>query len=169
MKPLAVLPLVGFGLLGAALTAGVNFVLLTLGYSPFVVSPLGALASVVIAIILLIAGQGVRRLREGKPTRMTPLWAFRIALLARASAGVNIFLVGCWLGLSVSYLPWVEAVGVRQALLWALFAALCSMSWALAGIVVERWCQIDSDDSENNRGGSDSRSLTRHTPLTGGV
>ncbi|WP_175955288.1 DUF3180 domain-containing protein [Schaalia sp. Marseille-Q2122] len=169
MKPLTLLPLIGYGLVGMALTAGVNFVLLSLGFSPFLVSPLGALASVALAVALLIAGNGVRRLRDGKTTRMTPLWAFRIALLARASAGVNAVLVGCWLGLCLSYLPWTEAPGVRGALLWALFAALCSLVWAVSGVVVERWCQIDSDEPEGTQGGSGARSSTRHTPLAGGV
>ena len=169
MRPLTVLPLVGLGLLSMVFVAGLNVVFLTLGYAPFLVSPLGALVSLALAIALVIVGNGVRRLREGKKTRMTPLWAFRVALLARASAGVNAVLVGCWVGLSVSYLPWIDAAGVRTALLWALFAAVCSLVWAIAGVVVERWCQIDSDEPEGGAAGTGAPSSSRHTPLTGGV
>lgn len=169
MKPLELLPLMGYGLLGLIMTAAFSTVMLTVGFPPFFVSPLGGAASVVLAIFLLIAGNGVRRLREGKPTRMTPIWAFRIALLARASAGVNATIVGCWTGVAVSLLPWTEAVGARSAALWALFGALCALIWAVAGVVVERWCQIDSDEPEGGAGPAGAPSSTRHTPLTGGV
>lgn len=169
MKPLALFPLVGYGLVGLVFAAGVSVVLLTLGYPPFLVSPLGGIASLVLALALLISGNGVRRLREGKSTRMTPIWAFRIALLARASATVNAVLVGCWIGVAVALVPWVEAVGARNAALWAAFAALCALIWAAAGIIVERWCQIDSDEPDAGAASTGSPSSTRHTPLTGGV
>lgn len=169
MKPLALPPLAGYGLLGLVLTAAFSVVMLTLGFPPFMVSPLGGVASIVLAILLLVAGNGVRRLREGKTTRMTPIWAFRIALLARASAWVNATIVGCWTGLALSLLPWIEAVGARSAALWALFAALCALAWTIVGIIVERWCQIDSDEPDNEGGTTGAPSSTRHTPLTGGV
>lgn len=169
MKPLSLLPLAVYGLLGLVVTAAFSAVMLTLGFPPFFVSPLGGIASVVLALLLLIAGNGVRRLREGKPTRMTPIWAFRIALLARASAGVNATIVGCWSGLAVSLLPWIEASGARSAALWALFAALCALIWATVGVIVERWCQIDSDDTDAAGSTAGAASSSRHTPLTGGV
>src|SRR5690625_7278578 len=77
-------------LLTAAVALGVSYaglsVLESRGGALLPVPGLSWAGLAVLAVILLLLGRSVRRLTEGKPTRMDLLRAARVAMLAKASS-----------------------------------------------------------------------------------
>lgn len=100
----------------------------------------------VIAAVVLLLGRSVRRLTEGKVTRMDALRAARVAMLAKASAlsgGALIGYFGAQLLIGWSNLG---APVLRDHALSAGAATIAAVLLVFAGLVVEHWCRLPPED-----------------------
>jgi len=120
--------------------------------------PWTALAgTVALAIAVVAAGLPVRRWQSGRRlTRLDPLVAARTVVLAKAAAYGGALLVGWYAAQALAILP--DVVGARRArLLLAALSALAAVAVAGAGLLVQHWCRLppngsdDSDDSEDRQ------------------
>lgn len=146
MKPLSLVSVLTFGVVGALVGAAVNAMLLASGQFPLLLTPfLGALG-LVVAVILLILGRSVKALRDGEETSLSYVSALRIVLFARASALVSAGFTGLCAGIILTDLPRIEGSAVQESALWAGVAAAGFILWMLAGILVEKWGQRRDDD-----------------------
>ena len=106
-------------------------------------------AIVVIAVAVLLLGRSVRRLTEGKQTRIDAIRAARVAMLAKACALAGSALVGYFAAQALIALANVTAPALRDHALAAGAAALACMALVVVGVVVESWCRLPpGDDAE---------------------
>lgn len=100
----------------------------------------------VIAGVVLVLGRSVRRLTEGKGTRMDALRAARVAMLAKASALSG----GAFTGYFGAQLlvGWTNlgAPALRDHALSAGAATVAAVVLVFAGLVVEHWCRLPPED-----------------------
>lgn len=109
---------------------------------------------VVIAVAVLAAGWPVRRWTRGDRTRrLDALRAARTLVLARASAYSGSALVGFYGAQAVLVLPDLAIEPRRDRLVLALAAVLGAAVMVVAGLVVERWCRLPPDDTEDDEAG----------------
>ena len=120
----------------------------------------GAAVAMVIAVIVLIAGLAVRRLRAHEPTWITPTGAATTAVAAQASVIVGAFIGGIYAGELATALLSPPSPDMT-ALAWSAGACLAScLLWCGIGLLVEHWCAIDFDDDDDHGGrGSESSSV----------
>lgn len=145
MKPLSWVTVLVSAICGLVIGAGTNAALLGMGLYPILITPALGPVSLVIAIVLFIAGRRVRHFRDNDKHALKPLVALRIVLFARASAIVCAFLVGICAGVIVTSITRVEAPAVFDALIGAAVAGSGLLAWTGAGIVVEKWGQRPED------------------------
>lgn len=107
----------------------------------------------VLAAAVLGAGWPVRRWNRGVRDRpLDPLRAARTLVLARASSITGAALAGGYAALVAVLAPTVEVEPRRERLLLALVAVLASAALTGAGLLVERWCRVPPDDSDEPPG-----------------
>ncbi|PID98186.1 MAG: hypothetical protein CSA82_00875 [Actinobacteria bacterium] len=167
MRPLSVLHLVL--LAGVGMLAAVIFTVFSvkLGSTPFLATPYLFALAFACSALLFWAGRGVRRLRDGTPTRMTPILALKVAFIARASALVSATIVGLLAGVVAVSVTRLEAPAMVSAAITDSFVAVGFLVWCVVALIVERWCVVDSDD-EGETTTSSSLDPNR-SRLTGGV
>ena len=111
-------------------------------------TPGGAVVALVIAVVVLVAGLAVRRLRAHESTWMTPTGAATTAVAAQASAIVGALIGGVYGGeLATALLtpPWPA----MSSLAWSAGACLVAcLLWGGVGVLVEHWCAIDAAPQE---------------------
>lgn len=100
----------------------------------------------VIAAVLLLLGRSVRRLTEGKVTRMDLLRAARVAMFAKACALCGAGFVG-YFGAQL-LIAWtnISAPALRDHALFAGAAAVACVVLVAVAMVVETWCTLPPDD-----------------------
>lgn len=100
----------------------------------------------VIAVVVLMLGRSVRRLTEGKVTRMDALRAARVAMLAKASALSGAAFSG-YFGAQL-LIGWTNlgAPALRDHAVAAGAAAFAGVVLVAAGLVVEHWCRLPPED-----------------------
>jgi len=100
----------------------------------------------VIAVVVVLLGRSVRRLTEGKGTRMDALRAARVAMLAKASTLSGAAFAG-YFGAQL-LIAWTNlgAPALREHAVAAGAAALAGAVLAAAGVVVEHWCRLPPED-----------------------
>ena len=167
MKPLSVrsvlLVIVASGLVAGLLTAAI----FNMGLGPLTVTPFLGLLCVVLAAALIWNGRQVRRLKQGEPTRMTPMLAMRVAVAARASALVGAGCFGVLAAITLVSVLRPSTSALQMAAMWAGIDAAGALVWAAASFVVERWCVIDNDDSSEDhptKPGSSGKSTPTGSP-----
>jgi flagellin-like protein len=135
---------------------------------PLPVSQTGLIGSlVVIAIVLVLVALPIFRYRAAiraaieKPTekrppikRVDPFFAFRVALLSKASAISGAVFAGCHIGVLVAVLSSPQVV---SGSVWREAAGLVgSLALAASGMVVERACKVPPDSGAGAEGKADS-------------
>lgn len=148
MQPVRVSRLVAL----AAVVAVVGWALLALlapqGVRP---GPVPVLADVVVLVLAagtLVAGLRVRSYLGGRRPGLDPVFAARTAVLAQAAALTGALLVG-WYGAQVLVtLPDLDIAVFAARARAGGAAVVCALILAVVGVIVERWCRIDtpSDD-----------------------
>ena len=106
-------------------------------------------AIAIIAVIVLLLGRSVRRLTEGKQTRIDLIRAARVAMLAKASALAGSALAGYFTAQTLIAWTNITAPALRAHALAAGAAALACVALAVVGLVVETWCRLPpGEDAE---------------------
>ena len=115
-------------------------------------TPWGAVVALVIAVVVLVAGLAVRRLRAHESTWMTPTGAATTAVAAQASAIVGALIGGVYAGELATALLTPPSPAM-SSLAWSAGACLVScLLWCGVGVLVEHWCAIDADDDDDHGG-----------------
>ena len=119
-------------------------------------TPWGAVVALVIAVVVLVAGLAVRRLRAHESTWMTPTGAATTAVAAQASAIVGALIGGVYAGELATALLTPPSPAM-SSLAWSAGACLVScLLWCGVGVLVEHWCAIDMSDDDEDGGGRSS-------------
>lgn len=141
-------------LVSGALTYAVSQWSIGRGGQPLPISPAVAVALLGFAVVLLALGRSVRRFVLGKRAAMDPLHAFRIFVLAKASALAGAAQLGFFAAQALVVLDGGDAPGARaQAWTDAASAAACLVLVVVA-LLVEWFCRVPPVDSdEQGRGG----------------
>lgn len=153
MKRTTALPLVAFALGAGILTYLVEMLLQSAG-APAVLPPYSlSLTLVGIAIAVVLMAIPVRRLITGKrKERLSPFYAVRVAVLAKASSHAGAVLLGVGAGLIIFLLA--RPINPSWDLLGRAIAAAVSAAIVLiAGLVAERMCQLPPDDTDKEPAG----------------
>lgn len=144
MQPVRISRLLALALAVALGGWAVLLVLAPQGIRPGPVPVLADAVVLVIAAGTLVAGFRVRSYLRGRRPGLDPVVAARTAVLAQAAALTGALLVG-WYGAQV-----LVAVGDLEIAAFAAraraagAAVLCALVLGVVGVVVERWCRIDS-------------------------
>lgn len=138
-----------------AVTAASGLVVLALlriaearGHRLDAVPPLVTLVVAVMAAVVLGAGWNVRQYTRGKRPGLDPIVAARTVVLATAACYTGALLAG---GYGAHVLAVLGDWGVahrREIAVTAGLALLASVALAVAGAVVERWCEVRPPEDE---------------------
>ena len=120
------------------------------GRTPLPVPGLMWAAFLVLAAVLLWLGYGVRRLTQGKATRMEVLRAARVAVLAKACALAGAGFSGYFVAQLLVALRNTGAPALRQHALVSGAAAVACLVLVVVALVVEWWCSIPPQDEEKS-------------------
>lgn len=135
--------------LGAAVGGAVTQAAALLGALLPLQPMLMGLVPVALAVVLLVLGLRVRRLKEGKETTLTVLGALRVALFAKASSLVGAFLTGTY-GLWAAYYLFAPDAPLMREQSWACGGgAVGCLVLTIVGAIVERWCRVDPPEDED--------------------
>lgn len=100
----------------------------------------------VIAAVLLLLGLSVRRLTEGRRTRMDVLRAARVAMFAKACSLCGAAFVGYFAAQALVAWVNIAAPVMRAHAVSSLAAAVAGVVLAVVGLVVEGWCRLPPED-----------------------
>ncbi|MDO4790939.1 MAG: DUF3180 domain-containing protein [Buchananella hordeovulneris] len=98
------------------------------------------------AAVCIVAGWKVKR-RDGK-RRVTGVGAARVVALAFAAAYLGSGFLGHFLAQLLFALPQSVSPYPREQAVASAVCALSALLLLISGMVVERWCLLDDDDSE---------------------
>jgi hypothetical protein len=110
---------------------------------------------VLIAVVVLVAGWSVRQYRAGRRPGLDPLVAARTVVLATASAWTGALLAGWYLAHVLLVLGDLVFEGRRAVALSAGVATAGAVAMVVAGLLVERWCEIRRDRGDGDTGTED--------------
>lgn len=103
-----------------------------------------AIAVLVLAVGLVVAGRPVRAWRRGDRSRtISPIWMARLVAAAQAAALGGGVLGGWYVGQLAVALPDLDVPSVSATMVPLAGSALASALLALAGLWVQRICRID--------------------------
>lgn len=124
------------------------------GRVPVPVSPLVAVVIGAFSVVLFFLGRSVRRFVLGRRPGLSPLRAFRILVLAKASVIAGALQLGWFAAhalVLVSVYP--DAPEARRQALAAGSAAVACAVLVVVGLVVEWFCRVPPvDEDEGERG-----------------
>ncbi|MBD3689463.1 DUF3180 family protein [Nanchangia anserum] len=140
-----------------AIVAGiVSFVLtwtlVSRGGTPLLVSPFLAVPVALAALGLIQAGRGVLKLKQRKPTRVTPTQAATIALTAHAAAIVGALLSGHMAAQCAVALLSGDSQMMREQAIGSAVTGIAGIVVTVIAVLVESWCIIDDDDDDVSGG-----------------
>lgn len=129
----------------------VEMVIVT-GGTPVIIHPINALVFVATAILLVIFGNAVRKLKAREHTWMTYAQAGYVVIFSQACLYFSAIMIG--------FMSSQVLVGLLRhdssSMLWlAIGAGLCLLGaiiLAAAGFIVESWCIVDDDDKDDFSG-----------------
>ncbi len=127
---------------------------LTGGHSAMRVGWIAGALLVGMAVIVVVAGSRMWRMRRGR-THVEPLVAARLLGLAQASALTGAITGGFYLGQALALLPDHDFAGRGALAVQHAFAAVGGLLMAVAGLLVQSWCRIRDDEDEDDRGTED--------------
>lgn len=110
------------------------------------VSGLSWLAILLIAVVVLMLGLSVRRLTEGKSTRLDAIRAARVAMLAKASSLAGTALAGYHGAQTLIAWTNISAPALRDHAVVAGAAAVACVVLVAVGMLVEHWCRLPPPD-----------------------
>jgi hypothetical protein len=144
---------VAVALVSGALTYAVSQWWISRGGQPLPISPAVAVALLGFAALLFALGRSVRRFVLGKRGPMDPLHAFRVFVLAKASALAGAAQLGFFAGQALVVLDGGDAPGARaQAWTDAAAAGACLVLVGVA-LLVEWFCRVPPvETDEQGRG-----------------
>ena len=122
-------------------------------------TPWGAVVALVIAVVVLVAGLAVRRLRAHESTWMTPTGAATTAVAAQASAIVGALIGGVYAGELATALLAPPSPAMSSLARSAGACLVSCLLWCGVGVLVEHWCAIDADDDDDHGGHGSESSL----------
>lgn len=153
MKRTQAFPLVGLFLAGGVITYLVELLLQSSGL-PVALPPYSlSLTLVGIGVAVILLAVPVRRLITGKrKERLSPFYAVRVAVLAKACAHAGALLIGVGIGMVIFLLARPIAPG--WDLLGRAIATAASAAIVLtAGLIAERMCQLPPDATDKEPAG----------------
>lgn len=101
------------------------------------------------AVIVVVTGSRMWRLRQGR-THVEPVVAARILGLAQASALTGAVMGGAYLGQAIALVPDFEYADRGRLVLRFGLAALGGVLMAAGGLLVQSWCRISDDDEDED-------------------
>ncbi len=104
------------------------------------------LGLVVVAVVLLGLGRSVRRLTEGRATRMDLLRAARVAMFAKACSLCGAAFTGYFAAQVLVAWTNISALALRDHAVSAVAAALAGLALVGVALVVEHWCRLPPED-----------------------
>lgn len=104
------------------------------------------LGLVVVAAVLLALGRSVRRLTEGRPTRMDLIRAARVAMFAKACSLSGAAFTGYFGAQALVAWTNISAPALRTHALSSVAAVLACLVLVGVALVVEHWCRVPPDD-----------------------
>ncbi|MBO1752982.1 DUF3180 domain-containing protein [Actinotalea sp. BY-33] len=144
-------PVRRLALVALAVTAVVHPVLRVVESRGGTLLPVPLLAVLVvlgIAGVVLRLGWSVRQYTRGEKPGLDPLLAARTVVLATASAYTGALLTGWYLAHALVPLGDLGIEARRDLALSAGVAGLATVGLVVAGLVVERWCEIRRDEDD---------------------
>ncbi|MDO4887562.1 MAG: DUF3180 domain-containing protein [Actinomycetaceae bacterium] len=106
-----------------------------------------------VALGIFANGWRVRRMRQGKATRMRPLQAARVAVFAQACSRSGAFFVGLAGVCALLFSRTGRTAYVHEQVLALGLAAIASLLLTGAGWLTERWCAVDEDEDDPDADG----------------
>lgn len=146
MKPLSIIRLIVIAVVVGVIGNLVTLALVVEGMNPVLISFLIPALLTIFAVLLLWAGWHVRRFKERKTTWMTAIGAMRVAIAARACALVSAGVAGFAIGTSIAASTRLDASTMEMAARDGVVAAAGAVFLCVCGVIVERWCLVDTDD-----------------------
>lgn len=123
------------------------------GNAPVPIPPTVAAVLLLVAGVLFVLGRSVRRFVQGRRAPMDPLRAFRILVLAKASALAGAALAGFYTGTALVVAGLSDAPEARTQTWSAAAAALAGVVLVVVALVVEWFCRVPPEDSDPTREG----------------
>ena len=124
------------------------------GGHPMPISPAVAVVLLAFAVLLFALGRSVRRFVLGKRRAMDPLRAFRIFVLAKASALAGAVQLGFFAAQALVALDGNDAPGAREQAGVDFAAAGACLVLVVVALLVEWFCRVPPVDAEENGRGS---------------
>lgn len=141
----------------AAGTAAVSYIAsswwLARGNAPLPIPSSLAFVLLGVAVVLFLLGRSVRRFTQGK-RRMDPLHAFRILVLAKASALAGSAQLGFFVAQVLVVADLLEAPVARAAARASAAAAFGCLVLVIVALVVEWFCRVPPVDGERPEQGA---------------
>lgn len=108
----------------------------------------------VLTVVLVLQGRGVKRMVDGKETSMTPIEASRVLTYAKTASVVGSVIAGYFVAIAIFVATLPPAPVREQALVSGVAGFLVCAAMVAAGLVVEHWCSVDppSDDDDGSHG-----------------
>lgn len=100
----------------------------------------------VIAAVLLLLGLSVRRLTEGRGTRMDVLRAARVAMFAKACSLCGAAFTGYFAAQLLVAWANINAPVMREHAVASAAAGLAAAGLVVVGLIVEGWCRLPPED-----------------------
>ena len=121
------------------------------GHTAFRVGWLAGALLIGMAVIVVVTGSRMWRMRQGR-THVEPVVAARVLGLAQASALTGAIVGALYLGQALALAPDYDFAGRGSLAIQMAFAALGGASMIAAGLLVQSWCRIGDDDDEDEDG-----------------
>ena len=148
MKRTQAFPLIALAVGGGVATYLIELLLQSTG-APAALPPYSlSLTLIAVALADILLALPVRRLITGKrKERLSPFYAVRVAVLAKASSHAGALVLGVGLGMVIFLVA--RPISPSWDLLGRAIAAAVSAAIVMsAGLIAERMCQLPPDDTD---------------------
>ena len=125
---------------------------LAAGHPAFRVGWLAGALLIGMAVIVVVTGSRMWRMRQGR-THVEPVVAARVLGLAQASALTGAIVGALYLGQALALAPDHDFAGRGALAIQMAFAALGGAAMIAGGLLVQSWCRIEDDDDDDDDGG----------------
>lgn len=142
----------------AAVAAGVLRIAESRGATVLPVPPLSSVVVLLIGGVVVSLGWAVRQYTRGKRPALDPLLAARTVVLATASAYTGALLSGWYAGHVLLVLGDLAIDGRRDVAVSAGTSLVCTVLLTVAGLVVERWCEVRPPEDDGPGTGASATS-----------
>ncbi|MGO1318133.1 MAG: DUF3180 domain-containing protein [Cellulomonadaceae bacterium] len=130
-------------------------------------SPVHWMVAVVLVLLsagVLIAGWAVRQYQRGKRPGLDGVRAARTFVLAKAAAVTGALLAGWYAAQTLTVIGDLMIEPRRHRAIAAAVAALLALGLSVVGLVVERWCRVRGDGSDDKDDGAGALGVAQPEP-----